>query len=292
MAPTSSKRKAGNELGSSPPAKRRQLKETKSTQSVSHQSSSTSRTPSLTPPRPSSASLDEGDVEEPDELLYRIQSGIEYIAQQRRRGEAIEQTTRFEINLGGAFSQAALDLLRRHATLIYSSRRFEVFELGVPRPNWVKEGGVPGVHDTQWWIGKTAAHIKAGPFAEEQDVKKAAANLKGMQTRMNKKKEMTAREREVDEKLTEGVRRQEAGLKMRESDDSEDSDDSTENDDSTGSDEEEKEDPKDRPITAPKRRRQRPVVKNSEDEDQQDRPIAAPKRRRWMPVVEDSEDEM
>ncbi|KAI1537432.1 hypothetical protein PtrSN001C_006116 [Pyrenophora tritici-repentis] len=259
MAPTSSKRKAGNELGSSPPAKRRQLKETKSTQSVSHQSSSTSRTPSLTPPRPSSASLDEGDVEEPDELLYRIQSGIEYIAQQRRRGEAIEQTTRFEINLGGAFSQAALDLLRRHATLIYSSRRFEVFELGVPRPNWVKEGGVPGVHDTQWWIGKTAAHIKAGPFAEEQDVKKAAANLKGMQTRMNKKKEMTAREREVDEKLTEG---------------------------------DEDENQQDRPITAPKRRRQRPVVKNSEDEDQQDRPIAAPKRRRWMPVVEDSEDEM
>ncbi|KAG9383508.1 hypothetical protein A1F94_005419 [Pyrenophora tritici-repentis] len=237
--------------------------------------------PSLTPPRPSSASLDEGDVEEePDELLYRIQSGIEYIAQQRRRGEAIEQTTRFEINLGGAFSQAALDLLRRHATLIYSSRRFEVFELGVPRPNWVKEGGVPGVHDTQWWIGKTAAHIKAGPFAEEQDVKKAAANLKGMQTRMNKKKEMTAREREVDEKLTEGRVQPTAvprGRRWRPV--VEDSEDEDENQ-------------QDRPITAPKRRRQRPVVKNSEDEDQQDRPIAAPKRRRWMPVVEDSEDEM
>ncbi|CAE7020644.1 hypothetical protein CFE70_002897 [Pyrenophora teres f. teres 0-1] len=176
----STKRKAEDELISSPPTKRQDNKKTTSTQQSPHHPSSTPQSSFRTTLRLSNGTLGirlagrgryRGVA---DELLCRIHSGIRYVAAQHRRDEAIEQTTRFEIDLSKASFQPALDLLRRHAILIFPSSRFEVFELGMPRPDWVKEGGVPGVHDPQWWVGKTAAQIKAGPFAKEHDVKRAA----------------------------------------------------------------------------------------------------------------------
>jgi hypothetical protein len=70
----------------------------------------------------------------------------------------------------------------------------------------------------------SAAEVKAGPHADEAGVKRAAAHLKGLQTKKGRKKSPTAREKEIDWKLMEGLRRQEAGEKLHD-DDSEDEED-------------------------------------------------------------------
>jgi hypothetical protein len=41
----------------------------------------------------------------------------------------------------------ALSLMCRHGMLIASAPDFEEYELGVPRPDWVKQGILPGLHD-------------------------------------------------------------------------------------------------------------------------------------------------
>jgi hypothetical protein len=123
----------------------------------------------------------------------------------------------------------------------------------------VKQGILPGLHDPQWWVGKTAAETKAGPHADEYDVKRAAAHLKGLQTKKNKKKVLTVREKEIEWKLKEGMRRQKAGLKMW--DGEEDENESEEDSETDGSKEE------------------------SEDEVVAGRPRV--RGRRWMLVIEE-----
>lgn len=93
---------------------------------------------------------EEAEGEEENPLLCRIQSGIKYVLKQHQRGETIMQTTCLETDISKASSQPALSLLQRYGILIYSSPRFEVFELGVPRPDWV---GWPSLHGPQWWMG-------------------------------------------------------------------------------------------------------------------------------------------
>ncbi|CAO2655318.1 Nn.00g103820.m01.CDS01 [Neocucurbitaria sp. VM-36] len=151
-----------------------------------------------------------------DALLSRIQASIDYVREQQSKGEAIKQSTRFELTTTS--QSRASNLLRRFAAQICASATHEVYELGVPRPDWVTAGILPGLHDPQWWLDKTTAEVKAGPWAEEHDVKRAAANLKGLQTRKNKKKGPTAREKEIEWKLKEGIRRQEKKLRMYDTD--------------------------------------------------------------------------
>ncbi|KAJ4362460.1 hypothetical protein N0V83_010553 [Neocucurbitaria cava] len=217
---TSTKRKAGGELVSPPQKRQRGI----------------SRGPPASPPResrPSSVSppvsayeVVEEAGEDYDDLLWRVRSGIKYVLEQQSKGEAIKQATRFEIAITS--QSRGGDLLRRYATPIYASTTHEVFELGVPRPEWVTAGILPGLHDPQWWLDKSAAKIKAGPWAEEHDVKRAAANLKGLQTRKKKKKGPTAREKDNEWKLREGIRRQERRLKMHDDTDTEMTEDESE----------------------------------------------------------------
>jgi hypothetical protein len=61
-----------------------------------------------------------------------------------------------------------------------SAADFEEYEFAVPRLDWVKEGIFPGLHDPQWWLGLSAAEVKAGLHADEAGVKRAAAHLKGL----------------------------------------------------------------------------------------------------------------
>lgn len=106
------------------------------------------------------------------------------------------QTTRLQIDTSNPSSRPALSLLRRYGTRIALAPPFELFELGISRPDWVAEGDLPGIHDPQWWAGKSQAEIKAGPHADEADVRRAAGHLKGLKTRQSKRKGLTAREKE------------------------------------------------------------------------------------------------
>jgi hypothetical protein len=151
------------------------------------------------------------------------------------------QTTRFEISVLDPHT-TALDLLRAShtaqvATLTYTLRGTEVYEHGVPVPYLVKEdAGVRLVHSPQWWLGKTAVEVEAGPHAEEQDVKRAASHMKGVETKRKKAEKAgggkTKKQKEIDHKPEEGFRRQTAGARMR--DDFEDEDKS--NDEGSDSD--------------------------------------------------------
>ena len=160
----------------------------------------------------------------------------------------------------------------------------------MPRPDWIKEGHFPGIHDPQWWIGKTAAETKAGPLADEYDVRRAAATLKGMQTKKGRKKEMTSREEEMEWKLKEGLRRQKVGLTMSDEED-EESLESGEEDQGDDEDAEEEEETFEDLSVLASRKRKRPVIAESDDEDQEEHVSAPAPRRRRRPVIEDSEDE-
>ncbi|KNG52448.1 hypothetical protein DDE82_006296 [Stemphylium lycopersici] len=167
---------------------------------------------------PLSKSSQEETAEENNELLSRIQSGVKYVRERDRLGKPIEQTTRFELDPTEASSSTALDLLCSYGTLISSSVHFVVYELGIPRPDWVAEGTLPGLHDAQWWADKSVAEVKAGSFAEDCDVKRVEANIRGQQKKRSRKKRPTEREKQINEKLEEGLRRQKADLKMYDDD--------------------------------------------------------------------------
>lgn len=244
------------------------------------------------PPRGSSVSLraptalkiededDNGDEdddseEEQDPLLHRIRSGIDYT---RAQGRCL-QSTRFCLltTRSDSTPDPALLQLRRNATLICASDSHEVYELSVPRPDWVKEGMLPGIHDPQWWLDKTATEIKAGPHADEHDLKKAASRVKGSQTRKSKKTTLTVREKEVSWKLKEGMRRQEEGRSMCEDDVVTDEESKDDYDDEDGVDDD----------TV-----QQEIDGDSEEEDAPVTRRGGRGARRWMPVIdEESESE-
>jgi hypothetical protein len=208
------------------------------------------RTPS---PNEGSSEDENHGADDDDQLLTCIRTGIAYTRAQHTKSRPVMQTTRFEIRLPTddyvptPSQAAALVLLSAayksgHATLIRNSPVIRVYELGVPVPYLVAEGAnVVPIHLPHWWVGKSAAEIKAGPHAEERYVRRAAAHLKGQATKRKKaeKDGKTKREREIEDKLEEGVRRQEAGLKMwdLETDSNEDLvlDSSTNSEDSSGS---------------------------------------------------------
>ncbi len=148
------------------------------------------------------------ELEEQQDLLRRIQECVEYTQSQAAKGETALQTTRFAVSTSPP--RPALELLRRYGKLVLTLDKHEVREIGCPRPDWVTQGIVPGgVHDPQWWLNKTLAEVKAGPYAKESDVKRAAAHLKGLETKRGKKKAPTAREKEIEGKLRRGLQWQE-----------------------------------------------------------------------------------
>ena len=167
--------------------------------------------------------------EDNDPLLYRILTGLEYTRAQNASGERVMQTTRFFLRKRDhRHPGSALEVLRQarregHANRIamsyYDEDIVEIWEIGVPRPDWVTEGAIGSLHDPQWFHGKDAAEVKAGPYATEPDVKKARANLKRQATRQANRVTRTDRDIEIDRKLTEGMRRQELGLRMGDGDD-------------------------------------------------------------------------
>lgn len=168
---------------------------------------------------------------EHDQLIMRIQYGIDYTRQQLHDNKAIMQTTRFQLRLASPYSaypSKPLKLLQQahqsgYATQIYASPTHECYEMGIPKPNWVSEGAVAvsRIHDPQWWAGKSAAAVKArdGPHADADGVKEAAKMLKRVATTEQNRTWKTKRQMKVDQKLAEGLRRQRLGLKMCGSDD-------------------------------------------------------------------------
>jgi hypothetical protein len=174
---------------------------------------------------------DEAVDEESDPLLYRVLTGVEYTRAQDAQGRPVMQTTRFVLNTREQIHRRALRVLREAgrdgiATRVAMDDEREVWEIGVPRPDWVTEGALGGVHDPQWWHGLDAAEIRAGPHADDADVNRARTVLKGVETRRKntlKKSagEKSKKQQDTDSKLEEGLRRQQLGLKMNDSDDSE-----------------------------------------------------------------------
>lgn len=189
--------------------------------SRSMRSLSSSRDPELPDIDPSD--LDNIGDEVNDSVLYRILSGLEYVHTQIASEQPIMQITRFSLSTQHPIHPgSALDIVRQahhagHATIISVSQSDEepneVYEIGIPRPDWVTEGELPGIHDPQWWFGKTTTEIKAGPHAGDADVRRAQTGLDGAETRRNRQTR-TKKDIEVERKLTEGLRRQRHKLPM------------------------------------------------------------------------------
>lgn len=155
-------------------------------------------------------------------FLERIQSAIDYTHSQLSQNLPILQTTRFLVQLPSASFEppqahvTALTLLRSCAApIVYTSDTHNVFELGVPSPYMVAGSvGHTLINDPQWWMNKSAAEVKAGLFADEEDVRKAQAKIKEVETKKRKRTAPTKKQTNIDWKLAEGLRRQEGGLDM------------------------------------------------------------------------------
>jgi hypothetical protein len=143
--------------------------------------------------------------EESSSLLNRIYSGIEYTNSQTAKKLPVMQSTRFRIprhtakHTPSSEHVLALSLLQSSpATIIFTSRTHTIFELGMPIPYMVAQGaGVHLIHTPHWWIGKSAAEMKAGPHGEEKDVRRAAAMLKGLETKRQRKVKKNTRKKEI-----------------------------------------------------------------------------------------------
>lgn len=93
--------------------------------------------------------------------------------------------TQFTLSRSNPNHRAPLDLLRAArdqglANIIGATDKAEIYEIGAPVALQL-----PASIETnpQWWIGLTRAEMKAGPWADDEDVKRAAITLKGMETR-------------------------------------------------------------------------------------------------------------
>ncbi|KAL5119923.1 hypothetical protein ACEQ8H_002021, partial [Pleosporales sp. CAS-2024a] len=147
-------------------------------------------------------------------LLDRIYTALAYTQPRLSRGLVVTQTKHFTIPLPtttftpSPAQTAALDLLRASpaVTTICTAPAYVVFELGVPTPYLVPESiGIHTHHDPQWWAGKSAAEIRAGPLADKADLKKTVGIQKGIETRRAKLRgKKTKRQEEIDWKLDEG----------------------------------------------------------------------------------------
>jgi hypothetical protein len=145
--------------------------------------------------------------------LDRIHTAISYTRAQLATGFLPAVIDYF--NLTHASPTEALNLLRRahydgHATLISSSPAHETYSIKIPPgPASRKFGGF----NPQWWAGLSRAEMKAGPFRDESDVRKAVGDVKGMLKR-REKSEKSGKLHIETKIVAEGLRRQTKGLRM------------------------------------------------------------------------------
>ena len=80
----------------------------------------------------------------------------------------------------------------------------------------MKQGGWLGIHDPQWWVGRSVAEVKAGPWANELEVRRVEGRMRGVEKGRVKRgwKGVGKGERERVGKLREGLRRQREGVGM------------------------------------------------------------------------------
>lgn len=105
--------------------------------------------------------------EEDDPLLYRVLTGVEYTRAQHVQGRPVIQITRFVLNTRDQLHGRAFSVLRELgrdglATRVAIDDEREFWEIGVPRPDWVTEGALGGVHDPQWWHGLMLPRLELG----------------------------------------------------------------------------------------------------------------------------------
>jgi hypothetical protein len=176
------------------------------------------------------------------------------------------------------------------AHFIYADTVEEVYELGMPGP--VQQDGV----DPRWFHGRSRAELRAGPFAEPADVRAAARVLRGIETRATNTARAnggrTNKQAAIDDKLAEGLMRQEAGEWMHDSSSEGDEvperrrdfDDHEDDDSATGPSSSDFHSDDD--ALAPRPRAVRFVIESSPDSSNE---VPAPQPRA-CPVVESSSD--
>lgn len=168
----------------------------------------------------SSSSGDNVETDLEDGILDRIQECIEYTrlcsAQSPRRGPT---TLKNISTLAGRNPSTACRMLRKAAQagiaqLAWSSDTEEVYTIGVPPA--VKSTGW-GEH---WWVGLSPAQIRAGPGAGDNQSRKAERDLQEKAKRQQRARQNDMSRLNVQlRKTQEGVRRQEQGLQMHDSED-------------------------------------------------------------------------
>ncbi|KAF2468688.1 uncharacterized protein BDR25DRAFT_357045 [Lindgomyces ingoldianus] len=146
-----------------------------------------------------------------DPLVKRIQEAIEYTRGMLAVGQSIlvhHQLT-IPVNSVADHEAEAFDLLRQAhkaglADLIYTNFEAECYKIGAARKDTVGYGLI----DPLWWIGKSAAEIKAGPFANDDDIRREESILKGLKTKALQKVPTKKYLKQI-EKMGTAVQRQE-----------------------------------------------------------------------------------
>lgn len=161
-----------------------------------------------------------------EDVMEFIHDGIEYARECYRNQTNPRMTRSFEIPLHHSNS-AIISLLRRAqleglVTLIRARPKSECYEVGFRPPQAL---GYPyaTIADPHWWAGKSAGEIKAGPMASKGAIREAKAAVRRREGRLSAatvggKSPMSAAQRRVNNKLEEGLRRQNEGLRMYDSD--------------------------------------------------------------------------
>jgi hypothetical protein len=156
-----------------------------------------------------------------EEVFELIQDGIEYARECALNGQNPLTCRRFEIPLAVSLSEV-IQTLRDAASerlvhLIWSTPHRECYEEGF-RPPPVYGYPYAAIADPHWWVGRTAAHVKAGPMADEKDIREAEGVVRRRDERRVAAGSKSRRASQIEDKLAEGLRRQTEGLPMCDSD--------------------------------------------------------------------------
>jgi hypothetical protein len=158
--------------------------------------------------------VEKDEVGDEHEIIERILSAIDFSKAKKKAGQSVKQTTRF--TLSKDTDRSAFNLLREAtnnglAKLIFTNPEEECYEIAAP--DQPQHKGL----DPQWWEGKSAAEIRAGPLADREDIEVADSFLKKKKAKSGKrdeKRRVQRSKKKVEDKLAEGLRRQEAGERM------------------------------------------------------------------------------
>jgi hypothetical protein len=163
-----------------------------------------------------------------EEVFELIQDGIEYARECALNGQNPLTCRRFEIPLAVSLSeviQTLRDAAReRLVDLIWSMPHRECYEVGF-RPPPVYGYPYATIADPHWWVGKSEAHIKAGPMADKKDIREAEGVVRRREERRVAAGSKSRRASQIEDKLAEGLRRQTEGLPMCDSDSDSDGED-------------------------------------------------------------------